>query len=110
LSLIGVPFTAGFISKWYLLLGAFEQDNWLLAVLLVVTSLMALVYIGKVVEAAFFRTASEGSLAAQAREAPLGMLIPMWLLVIANLFFGVYTSLTVGVAERAAVLLLGAGP
>ena len=110
LSLIGVPFSAGFISKWYLLRGAFEQDNWMLGVLLVVTSLMALVYIGAVIEAAFFRTPQEGTLTAKATEAPMSMLIPMWLLVLANVYFGLNTTLTVGVAERAALALLGTGP
>jgi hypothetical protein len=34
----------------------------------------------------------------------------MWLLVLANVYFGLNTTLTVGVAERAALALLGAGP
>ncbi len=110
LSLIGVPFTAGFISKWYLLMGAVEQDKWLLAILLVVTSLMAVVYIGKVVEVAFFRVPTQGSLAARAREAPVALLTPLWILVIANLYFGVNTSLTVRVAEHATVALMGGAP
>ena len=33
LSLIGVPLTVGFISKWYLVTAALENDGWLLAVL-----------------------------------------------------------------------------
>ncbi len=107
LSLAGTPFTAGFISKWYLLMGAAERGYSLLAVLVVVTSLMALVYIGRVVEVAFFRPTTENSLAAKAAEAPLAMLIPMWFLVLANVYFGIDTGLTVGVAEKAAALLLG---
>ena len=31
LGLIGVPLTAGFVSKWYLVLGALEGDHWLIA-------------------------------------------------------------------------------
>ena len=107
LSLAGTPFTAGFISKWYLLMGAAERGYSLLAVLVVVTSLMALVYIGRVVEVAFFRPTTENSLAAKAAEAQLAMLIPMWFLVLANVYFGIDTGLTVGVAEKAAALLLG---
>ena len=34
LGMIGVPLTAGFISKWYLVLGAFEADVWWLAILI----------------------------------------------------------------------------
>ena len=110
LSLIGVPFTAGFISKWYLLLAVLERGWWPLAGVIVVTSLMAVVYVGKVLEAAWFREPGQNTLAARAREAPVMMLAPLWLLVLANLWFGIETSLTVGVARRAAASLLGVSP
>ncbi|MDP4993352.1 MAG: monovalent cation/H+ antiporter subunit D family protein, partial [Burkholderiaceae bacterium] len=45
LSLIGVPGTAGFISKWYLLLAALEQNLWWLAFLVVASSLLAIMYV-----------------------------------------------------------------
>ena len=51
LSLIGVPLTSGFISKWYLILAALEQDWWWLALIVLGTSLIAVMYIWKVVEA-----------------------------------------------------------
>lgn len=110
LSLIGVPFTAGFVSKWYLLLGVLQNGWWPLAMLLVVTSLMAVVYVGKVLEVAWFGSARPDSVSAHAREAPLSMLVPLWLLVIANLWFGVHTTLSVGVARTAAAALLGLAP
>ena len=28
LSLIGVPATVGFVTKWYLIVGSFENGNW----------------------------------------------------------------------------------
>jgi multicomponent Na+:H+ antiporter subunit D len=110
LSLIGVPFTAGFVSKWYLLLGVLQNGWWPLALLLLVTSLMALVYVGKVLEAAWFGTPLPDSVSERAREAPLGMLLPLWALVLANLWFGVHTTLSVGVARTAAGALLGLAP
>jgi multicomponent Na+:H+ antiporter subunit D len=110
LSLIGVPFTAGFVSKWYLLLGVLQNGWWPLALLLLVTSLMALVYVGKVLEAAWFGTPLPDSVSEHAREAPLGMLLPLWALVLANLWFGVHTTLSVGVARTAAGALLGLAP
>ena len=107
LSLIGVPATAGFISKWYLVLGTLEQGMWPLAVLILVGSILALVYVWKIVEAAYFT--EPGDNAAQIKEAPLSMLIPIWVLVIANLYFGIHTNFTVGVAQSATAVLLGAG-
>jgi multicomponent Na+:H+ antiporter subunit D len=44
------------------------------------------------------------------REAPLSLMIPMWLLVLANLYFGVDTRLTVGVSKLAAQSLFGVTP
>ena len=105
LSLIGVPLTVGFISKWYLILGALERGWWPVAVLILITSLLAVIYIGRVVEAAYFRTVPKGL--ETVREAPLSLLVPTWILTAANLYFGIDASLTTGVAFRAAELLLG---
>ena len=110
MSLIGVPLTVGFISKWYLLLAALEQGWWQLAAAVVATSLLAAVYCGRVIEAAYFRDPKPGSIQSHAREAPLMMLIPVWLLIAANIYFGIDTDLTVDVAERAAESLLGIFP
>jgi multicomponent Na+:H+ antiporter subunit D len=105
LSLIGVPLTTGFISKWVLIQATLETGQWYFAVLILASSLLALVYVWRVVEAAYFRPAPEG--AAQVAEAPLAILVPTWLLILANIYFGVDTSLTLGVAGRAAQTLLG---
>lgn len=105
LSLIGVPLTAGFVSKWYLVLGALERGLWPVALAILLSSLLALAYIWRVVEVAYFRSPAAG--APEVREAPPGLLIPMWLLVGATVFFGIYTGVSAGVAERAAVELLG---
>jgi multicomponent Na+:H+ antiporter subunit D len=105
LSLIGVPLTTGFISKWVLIQAALEQGMWFLAVVVVVSSILAVVYVWRVVETAYFRPVPKGT--AEVSEAPLAMLIPTWLLILANVYFGVDTSLTLGVARRAAETLLG---
>jgi multicomponent Na+:H+ antiporter subunit D len=108
LSLVGVPMTVGFVSKWYLIFAALDRGWWPLAAFIVLTSLIALAYVWRVIEVAYFRTAREGTAQANAVEAPLPMLIPLWILVAASVYFGLDTSLTVGVAERAAETLLGA--
>lgn len=108
LSLVGVPLTVGFISKWYLLLAALESGWWPVAVLVLVGSMLAMVYIGRVIETAYFHAPPEDDRAV--REAPLSLLLPVWTLILANLYFGIDTSLTVGVARQAAALLLGVSP
>ena len=108
LSLVGVPLTVGFISKWYLILAALESGWWPVAVLVLLGSLLAMVYIGRLVETAYFHAPPEDD--REVREAPLSMLLPIWTLILANLYFGIDTSLTVGVARQAAALLLGVSP
>lgn len=108
LSLIGVPLTAGFISKWYLIVGALEKGWWAVAALVLLSSLLAVVYIWKVVEVAYFKPAPKEL--RRVREAPLTLLIPTWALALANLYFGIDTSLNAGVARLAAQSLLGVTP
>jgi len=108
LSLVGVPLTVGFISKWYLILAALEQGLWPVALLVVASSLIALVYVWRVVEAAYFRPLSRAALDGdELREAPASLLVPTWALIAANVYFGLDTSVTVGVATRAARSLMG---
>jgi len=107
LSLIGVPATVGFVSKWYLVVAALERGWWPVAALIVVSSLLAVVYIGRVIEVAYFRPPPERPAPV---EAPLSMVAPTWILAGACVYFGLDTSLTIGVASRAATVLLELAP
>jgi len=107
LSLVGVPGTVGFISKWYLVLAALEKGWYLVAALIVLSSLLALIYIWRIVELAWFHEPAEG---AQMKSVPVHMLVPTWMLIGATVVFGLTTDLTAGVARQAAALLLGVSP
>ncbi|ALP53590.1 cation:proton antiporter [Candidatus Tenderia electrophaga] len=108
LSLIGVPGTAGFVSKWYLVIAALEQQAWISVAVILLGSLLAVVYIGKIIEALYFKPVTDAGKTVS--EAPMLLLVPTWLLVLANLYFGLDTDLTVGVAEKAAAVLGGMAP
>jgi multicomponent Na+:H+ antiporter subunit D len=105
--LIGVPLTVGFVSKWYLVQAALEQGLWPVAAVVLIGSLLAFTYVWKVVEVAYFGDVDPD---ADIREAPLSLLVPTWVLVIANLYFGIDASLTARVATSAAQALMGVGP
>jgi multicomponent Na+:H+ antiporter subunit D len=105
LGLIGVPLTVGFISKWYLVLGALERGWWPLGLLILASSLIAVMYVWRVAEVCYLRPPPEDAPAID--EAPATMLVPTWVLIGASLYFGVFTDLTVGVARRAAAVLIG---
>ena len=108
LSLIGVPLTVGFVSKWYLIQAALEKGWWPIAVLVLFSSLLAVIYIWRVVEVAYFRPAPEGG--PVPAEAPLSMLAPMWLLTGAAVYFGIDATRTLEVAGGAAAFLLKGTP
>jgi len=55
LSMIGVPPTAGFLSKWYMLQGAWGMENWLVITVIVISTLLNAGYFLPIVYAAFFR-------------------------------------------------------
>jgi multicomponent Na+:H+ antiporter subunit D len=110
LSLIGMPLTVGFVSKWYLILAAFTAGLWPLALLLVLASLIAIIYVWRLVEAVYFYPVNETpEKTATIKEAPLSFLIPLWVLAIANFYFGIDTRLTVGITELAAHYLFNPG-
>ena len=104
-SLIGVPLTVGFISKWYLILAALEKGWWIVAGLIVVSSLLAVIYFWKVIESAYFQAAPKGM--TKITEVPLSMLIPMWIMIGSNFYFGIDTDFTVSAAMDAAKSLIG---
>ena len=78
---------------------------WPVAVLILLSSLLAVVYIWRVVEVAYFKQAPDE--APEVEEAPFSLLAPTWVLIGATIFFGIFTSLSVGVASAAARMLLG---
>jgi multicomponent Na+:H+ antiporter subunit D len=102
--LVGTPGTSGFISKWYLALGALEKGWWIVVFLIVASSLLAMVYVGRVLEVAWLREPSAA--VADASDPPLSMLLPLVLLAAATVYFGFDTQWTAGIANTAAKGLL----
>ena len=105
-SLIGIPGTAGFVSKWYLITAALEQGSLGIALVavLVISSLMAVVYIWRIVESIYF--AEPCTDLSAVREAPPAMLVFTWLAVLANVYFGLVPEVPVALASSAAETLL----
>jgi multicomponent Na+:H+ antiporter subunit D len=106
LSLIGVPGTAGFVSKWTLISAALAEGvvGGVLVVVILVSSLMAVIYIWRVVEAAYFGEVPADC--APTREAPPALLAVTWAAALANIYFGLVTSLPVTLSTSAAEHLI----
>ena len=73
--------------------------------MIVASSLIGVIYIGRVVEVAYFRPLSAA--AARAKDPPLMMLAPILTLALASIYFGIDTELSAGVASRIADTLVG---
>lgn len=106
LSLIGVPGTAGFVSKWLLISALLEADQGsaILIAIVVISSLMAVAYIWRVVETLYFKPAL---VEVDAREPPWPLLTIVWLAVGLNLYFGIQPEIPLTLSTWAAELLLG---
>lgn len=82
LSVVGIPPTCGFFSKWYLILGAIDASQWALAGVLVLSSLLNAILFFRVIEYAYIEPRGghdngDESLVVSREEAPLSMLIPI---------------------------------
>jgi len=102
--LVGTPGTAGFVSKWYLAVGALDKGWWVLVFLIVASSLITLIYVGRVLEVAYLREPAPEI--AQADDPPLTMLLPLLALAAAIVYFGFETQWTAGIASTAAKVLV----
>lgn len=110
LSLIGVPGTAGFVSKLALMRAAAENGWWWAIAVIVAASILAIIYTGRVIEKAYFHEPPKHGRSVVAKhEAPLIMLVPLWILALSAVYFGINTEWTTALAESA-VKVLNAGP
>lgn len=105
LALIGVPLTSGFISKWYLVVAILQNGWWWLAVIVLFTSLLSVIYIWRVVEQMYFREPHDKCVGVK-QEAPPLLLICTWAMVLSTIYFGIDTSYPVEMATLAAEALL----
>ncbi|WP_144901969.1 cation:proton antiporter [Halobellus captivus] len=71
LGMAGLPLLAGFVSKWYLLIGSINGGNAIFAVVLLVSGLLNIGYFWPIVYQAFFQT-PEDSDAKPLIEFPIG--------------------------------------
>ncbi len=74
LSFIGVPLFAGFVTKWYLTLGALQADAWWFVLVMVTSSLLNAAYWLPIVYLAFFK--APPGISMHVDEAPAMLLVP----------------------------------
>lgn len=110
LSLIGVPLTAGFVSKYYLIIAALDRGWWWAVVAIVVSSVLAIFYVGRMLEAMYLREpphCEDGALPTV--KAPPMSVAALLLLAAANVYFFFDPNLPLNLAKAAAHALIGGG-
>ena len=90
LSVIGLPPSGGFISKWSMVLGTLEADQWVMLVVLLVSSLLNAAYFLPIVYRAFFCTPEESMFEEGMKEAPMWCVVPLVLTAAASVFLFFY--------------------
>ncbi|WP_041795826.1 proton-conducting transporter membrane subunit [Pararhodospirillum photometricum] len=84
LSMIGVPLTAGFLSKWLFLEGAMDSQAWGVVLVLAGSTVLNAGYFLPIVHRAFFRAPAGGQDHAPGHEAPLLLVVALSLTAIAT--------------------------
>ena len=102
LAVIGVPPTCGFFSKWYLLLGGIEANQWGFVAALLVSTLISVALFFRIFDKGLFTHAQENGPdengagdTPHAGEAPLSMLVPAFVLAIVIVVVGIFNQVIV---------------
>lgn len=95
LSMIGIPPAAGFFSKWYLVVGAVNGNNWVFVAVILISSLLNAVYFFRVLEKAYMAPLPDDEVVKQAKDPPKGMVVPMLVLAAGIIILGIINAVIV---------------
>jgi len=99
LSIVGIPLTSGFVSKWYLALGTVDRHSMTLLSVLLVSSLLSAAYLGQILYKAYFEFEPESPAHQEVREVPW-LVAPLAISAAASLLLGLYPGLVLDLAGR----------
>jgi multicomponent Na+:H+ antiporter subunit D len=77
ISMIGLPPAAGFLSKWYMLLGALEVEQWFAVGVIVLSTLLNAAYFLPIIYAAFLKPEISDGHSHEHGEAPLPIVLAL---------------------------------
>ena len=98
-SMIGLPPTAGFASKWFILSGAYEAGHWVAIATIAASTLLSAGYLLPIVFRAFFRPAADSHGHAHG-EAPLPMVVAMVATAVATVLMFFFADLPLSLARQ----------
>ncbi len=101
-SLIGIPLTNGFVSKLYLFQALYYNHMFITIALVAISSALAVIYFWKIVESLWF-----SSIKTEAASEDPAIYIPLWIVAISIIIFGVFSAPIVDLANMASNSLFG---
>ncbi|MFW6323461.1 MAG: monovalent cation/H+ antiporter subunit D family protein [Desulfovibrionales bacterium] len=101
LSIIGMPPGSGFLSKWFLAMGALQTDQIIFLIVLLVSSFLNACYFIPIVYRAFFCTPRESAHEEKISEAPLACVIPLCITAIISVVLLFYPQPFADLADLA---------
>jgi multicomponent Na+:H+ antiporter subunit D len=99
LSMIGVPPTVGFVSKWFILQGAMQAEQFVAVAVVIVSTLLNAAYFLPIVHAAFFRAPADGNHADHG-EAPLPIVIALTITAMGTILLFFLPDVPLGLARQ----------
>jgi multicomponent Na+:H+ antiporter subunit D len=95
LSMVGIPPTCGFFSKWYLVLGSIDANNWVFVAVILASSLLTAVYFFRMIEK-LYAVPSSGDVAVErATEPSARILVPILILAGGVVVLGLINAIIV---------------
>ncbi|MEE8167846.1 MAG: monovalent cation/H+ antiporter subunit D family protein [Candidatus Hydrothermarchaeales archaeon] len=110
IGMVGFPPVAGFITKWYLLLGVLEAGYPIFVIVLLVSAMLNAAYFLPPVYNAFFKEPDDGI--TEYDEAPMMLVVPLVITAILALLLGVFANAPftpLQLAHTAVLEFLGVG-
>ncbi len=97
LSMVGIPPTAGFFSKWYLVLGSIDASNWAFVAVILASSLLNAVYFFRLIERIYAHAPPSGVEAngGEKIERSPRILFPVLVLAVGVLVLGLINAVIV---------------
>ena len=101
LSIVGIPLTAGFVSKWNLVFGAVELGNLLILAVLLGSSLLSAAYLAPIVYKAYFEPEPPNSDGSDPVHEVRWMVAPLAITAVVSLILGLFPGPVLELAGRA---------
>lgn len=95
LSMVGIPPTCGFFSKWYLVLGSIDANNWVFVAVILASSLLTAVYFFRMIEKLYAVPSSDDVAVEQATEPSARVLVPILILAGGVVVLGLINAIIV---------------